>query len=63
MNHELLASVKPRVTQNMNEFLSAPYTRDDVRKALFQIGDMKAPGPAGFMQFFSRGFGTSWGKS
>jgi ribonuclease HI len=52
----LLSSVKTLVTKNMNEFLMSPYTREDVRKALFQIGDMKAPGPDGLHAIFFKRF-------
>lgn len=56
IDHGLLSSVKPVVTNNMNEFLVAPYTREDVRKALFQIGDMKAPGPDELHAIFFKRF-------
>ena len=56
IDHGLLSSVKPVVTNNMNEFLVAPYTREDVRKALFQIGDMKASGPDRLHAIFFKRF-------
>ena len=56
IDHGFLSSVKPIVTNNMNEFLVAPYTREDVRKALFQIGDMKAPGPDRLHAIFFKRF-------
>lgn len=33
----LLGSIKPLVSRPMNDMLTSPYTRDEVRKALFQI--------------------------
>ena len=36
--------------------LLAPYTVDDVRKALFDIGDLKAPGPDGLHAIFNKRF-------
>ena len=36
--------------------LTAPYTREEVKKALFQIGDMKAPGPNGLHAVFYKRF-------
>jgi UDP-2,3-diacylglucosamine pyrophosphatase LpxH len=41
----LLDVVRPCVTPAMNTILTAPYTAEEVKKSLFQIGDMKAPGP------------------
>ena len=41
----LLNSVKPVVTNDMNNMLLAEYTREEDRNALFQILDLKAPGP------------------
>ena len=32
----------------MNQLLMAPFDREEVRKALFSIGDLKTPGPDGF---------------
>ena len=40
----LLASVKPSVSAAMNDFLCVDYTGDEVKRALFQIEDVKAPG-------------------
>src|SRR3989337_2945077 len=36
----------------MNNALLAPYTAEDVRRALFSIGDLKAPGPDGLHAIF-----------
>jgi hypothetical protein len=36
----------------MNQRLTAPYTREEVKKAMFNIGDLKA------MQFFTNVSGT-----
>jgi hypothetical protein len=40
----------------MNDLLTSEFTREDVRKALFQIGDMKAPGPDGLHAIFFKRF-------
>ena len=48
----VLSKVKPRVTAAMNEVLCAPYTREEVKKALFNIGDLKASGPYGLHAIF-----------
>ena len=42
----------------MNLSLTAPFTADDVRKALFSIGDLKAPGPHGLHAIFYKRFWT-----
>ena len=36
----------------MNTILMAPFSADDVRKAVFSIGDLKAPGPDGLHAIF-----------
>jgi hypothetical protein len=40
----------------MNEVLLAPYTAEEVKKALFSIGDLKAPGPDGLHAIFYKRF-------
>ena len=51
-NPEVTSLVKRKVTDEMNKALLAPYTEDDVRKALFDIGDLKASGPDGLHAIF-----------
>ena len=48
----ILDKVETKVTQLMNETLMAPYDSDDVQKAVFSIGDLKAPGPDGLHAIF-----------
>ena len=48
----ILSKVNSKVTAQMNNMLLAPYTPDDVRKAVFSIGDLKAPGPDGLHAVF-----------
>ena len=55
----MLEKVQPRVTQDMSEKLLAPFTPEEVRKAAFSIGDIKAPGPDGLHAVFIRSFGIS----
>ena len=55
-NQEVLSLVRRRVTTEVNNALLAPYTAEDVRKALFEIGDLKAPGPDGFHAIFYKRF-------
>ena len=43
----VLNKVKHYVTEYINETLLAPYTAEDVKNALFSIGDLKAPGRMG----------------
>jgi hypothetical protein len=50
-----LGKVTPRVSAAMNTDLMKPFTEDEVKKALFSIGDMKAPGADGLhAQFFKK---------
>jgi hypothetical protein len=43
----VLDKIQPRITEAMNERLLAPFTAEDVKKAAFSIGDLKAPGSDG----------------
>jgi hypothetical protein len=57
---QVLEKVIPKVTDPMNEQLMRPYNADDVKKALFSIGDLKAPGGDGLHAVFSRNAGIFW---
>ena len=51
----VLNSVPVKVTHAMNEGITAPYTGDEVKTALFQMYPTKAPGPDGYpTHFFQR---------
>ncbi|KAK1695609.1 hypothetical protein QYE76_012306 [Lolium multiflorum] len=55
----VLEHIQPRVTEQMNEMLSAEYTREEIKDALESIGDLKAPGPDGMPAvFYKRYWGT-----
>ena len=54
----VITKVKRRVTDYMNESLMAPYTEEEVRKALFSIGYLQAPGPDRLHAIFYKKFGT-----
>lgn len=58
----VLSRVHPRVTQEMNTALLATYTAEEVRKALFDIGDFKAPGPDGLHSVFYKRFWPMLGE-
>jgi hypothetical protein len=53
---EVLDTVQPRVTEAMNDVLLAPFSAEEVKKALFDIGDLKAPGPDGLHAIFYKRF-------
>lgn len=52
----VLADVQRCVTQDMNTRLLAPFSYEEVKKALFHIGDLKAPGPDGLHAVFFKRF-------
>ena len=58
---EVLNKVKTKVTPYMNEALLAPYTAEEVKRALFSIGDFKAPGPDGLHAIFYKKIGILLG--
>jgi hypothetical protein len=57
-NDGILTDVDRRVTPDMNQLLLAPFTREEVKKALFSIGDLKALRPDGLHAIFFKRF---WG--
>jgi hypothetical protein len=52
----LLEKILPRVIEEMNIKLRAPFTAEEVKKAAFSIGDFKAPGPDGIHAVFYKRF-------
>ena len=48
----VLSCVPTKVTDEMNELLTAPYKGEEVKAALFQMFPTKAPGPDGFPAHF-----------
>jgi hypothetical protein len=48
----MMDKILPRVTDLMNEKLLASFSPKDVKKAVFSIGDFKAPGPDGLHAVF-----------
>lgn len=53
---ECLNTVSQRMTTDMKEELSKPYTGEEVKAALFQMGPTKAPGPNGMNALFYQRF-------
>ena len=56
VNDEVLNAVKVKVTPAMNQGLLAPFSYEEVKHALFSIGDLKAPGPDGLHAIFYKRF-------
>lgn len=46
----------PQVTNEENEFLTAPFSEDEIRGAVFEMEHNKAPGPDGFPVEFYQNF-------
>jgi hypothetical protein len=53
----IIDSMDGKVTADMNASLCKPYTNEEIKTALFQMGATKAPGPDGFPALF---YQTHW---
>lgn len=60
--NEVLQHVSPRVTQDMNHMLTQEYTDEEIKRALDDIGDMKAPGADGMPSLFYKQFWSIVGE-
>jgi hypothetical protein len=48
----VINAIPEKVTDQMNEDLCKPYSNEEIKVALFQMGSTKAPGPNGFPAIF-----------
>lgn len=53
----VLDAITPKVSPKMNDDLCKPYSNEEIKTALFQMGPTKAPGPDGFPALF---YQTHW---
>ena len=53
----ILDFVEPNISAAMNVILEAPFSKEDVKTALFGMGSTKSPGPDGFHALF---FQRNW---
>jgi hypothetical protein len=52
--------MQPKFTELMNDQLMKPFSAEQVKKALFSIGDMKAPGADGLHVIFLKKCWRYW---
>jgi hypothetical protein len=57
----VLEKIVSKVDQDMNDKLLAPFSYEDVKKAIFSIGDLKAPGLDGLHAIFYKKFWDLFG--
>ena len=53
---EVVLSIKPVVTEDMNNCLIEPFSREEIECALNQMAPLKAPGPDGMPPIFFQKF-------
>jgi hypothetical protein len=61
-DYALLEKILPKVSHQMNDQLLAPFMPEDVKKAVFSIGDYKALGPDGLHAIFYKNFWNICGE-
>jgi hypothetical protein len=62
VDQDVLRDVNRRVTTDMNHLLLAPFSREEVKKALISIGDLKALGPDRLHAIFFKRFWNMLGE-
>lgn len=55
-HYEEVLQLHPRITQEMNADLTEEFSDDEIKRALDDIGDLKAPGPDGMPSLFYKQF-------
>lgn len=50
--HKVSDLISPVVDQDLNQRLDLPFSKEEVKKALFDLNPNKAPGPDGFTALF-----------
>jgi hypothetical protein len=58
----MMEKIQPWVTELMNEKLLVPFSPEDVKKAVFSIGDFKEPGLDGLHAVFYKKFWNIYGE-
>ncbi|KAK9143295.1 hypothetical protein Syun_012695 [Stephania yunnanensis] len=57
----VIGAVQPKVTLDMNEFLTRQFTLEEFKKAIFDMHLYKSSGPDGFnLTFFLKNVGILW---
>lgn len=54
--------LSPSVTVEMNEDLTKKFIKEEVQKAVFEIGSLKALGKDGLPGLFPKNIGMQWGR-
>lgn len=62
VNYEVIRAVEPMVTTEMNMVLDMAISKEEVRRATFQMQPSKAPGPDGMNSFFFQRYWSIVGK-
>ncbi|KAK3194849.1 hypothetical protein Dsin_026159 [Dipteronia sinensis] len=60
---KILDDVKPKLSQNISSFLVSSFTREKVRRAIFDMNPIKAPGSDGLYAVFFQKYMDSIGSS
>jgi hypothetical protein len=56
VDESVFVDVHRKISRDMNQLLMAPFSHEEVKKALFSIGDLKAPGLDGLHAVFYKRF-------